>query len=414
VTTHNDRLPEDVLLEIFDAYRKDIGELQPYESVWNSRDGWFKLAHVCLHWRRVVLLSPSRLRVRLLFTPHRSSKEPMLGCLPRFPILVDYIDGFWTENAKNLAIAAIRYRSRVHGITLWDPPAKLLRTLGHPFPELESLKIYALRHKLILPTTFLSGSTPRLRQLTLCGVASSLSPTLSLSTGLVELALYSINCAALPEASLFANLERMSCLRRLELKLRCSITHSSLPPPTGGGDIITLSKLTDLIFMGPDRYLQMFVVRLAAPSLQHLDVEISGGSGLFSILHLGNFICDTKCLRLSHMPRMLAFSAETCSRSDRAQLFRIVIPDIAKLEEIGNVLSGSLSTVEELVVESIPKRRSQWRGFCHYIQRVKTVQVSSEVALDFAFLSAERPTVRSSPRPGTSQGGFSNQIEYDG
>jgi hypothetical protein len=382
VTTHNDRLPEDVLLEVFDAYRKDI-KLQPlYESVWNSRDGWFKLAHVCLHWRRVVLLSPSRLRVRLLFTPHRSSKEPMLGCLPRFPILVDYIDGFWTENAKNLAIAAIRYRSRVHGITLLDPPAKLLRALGHPFPELESLKIYALRHKLILPATFLSGSTPRLRRLTLCEVASSLSPTLSLSTGLVELALYSINYAALPEASLFANLQRMSCLRRLELKLRYS--HKSLPPPTGGGDVITLSKLTDLIFLGPDRYLQMFVVRLAAPSLQHLDVEISGGSGLFSIPHLGKFICDAKCLRLSHIPRTLAFSAETCSRSDRAQLFRIVIPNIAKLEEIGNMLSGSLSTVEELVVESIPKRRSRWRGFCHYIQRVKVVQVSSEVALDFA------------------------------
>lgn len=96
VTTHNDRLPEAVLLEIFDAYRKDI-ELQPrYESIWNSRDGWFKLAHVCLYWRCVVLLSPSRLHVRLLFTPHRSSMEPMLRCLPCFPILVDYGKAFWT------------------------------------------------------------------------------------------------------------------------------------------------------------------------------------------------------------------------------------------------------------------------------------------------------------------------------
>jgi hypothetical protein len=83
------------------------------------------------------------------------------------------------------------------------------------------------------------------------------------------------------------------------------------------------------------------------------------------------------------MPWVLAFSAETCSRSDSAQQFRIVIPDTASLGEIGNMLSGSLSTVEELVVESIPKRDNQWWGFFHHIQRVKTVQVSSGVALDF-------------------------------
>ena len=71
----------------------------------------------------------------------------------------------------------------------------------------------------------------------------------------------------------------------------------------------------------------------------------------------------------------LAFSAKAYSRSDHAQLFKIVIPD---LEGIGDMLSGTLSTVEELVGESIPKRHNQLGGLLHYVQRVIIVQVSSE------------------------------------
>src|SRR5258708_14705304 len=59
--SNNDKLPEDVLLEIFDVYRQ-LYELQSgYEKLWNSR--WFRLAHVCQSWRRVVLFSSSRLRL---------------------------------------------------------------------------------------------------------------------------------------------------------------------------------------------------------------------------------------------------------------------------------------------------------------------------------------------------------------
>ncbi|KAH9180771.1 hypothetical protein EDB89DRAFT_64782 [Lactarius sanguifluus] len=108
-----DKLPEEVLLEIFGAYRQDM-ELQPrYEKVWNSRNGWFKLAHVCRSWRRVVLSSPSHLHVHLLFTPRRSSRAGVLSRLPPLPILIDYCGASWTEREENLALAAMRHRSRV-------------------------------------------------------------------------------------------------------------------------------------------------------------------------------------------------------------------------------------------------------------------------------------------------------------
>ncbi|KAH9173330.1 hypothetical protein EDB89DRAFT_2068788 [Lactarius sanguifluus] len=317
-TIDNDKLPEDVLLEIFDIYRQFYEHQTNYEKFWNSRDGWFKLAHVCLHWRRVVLLSSSRLQVHLLFTPRRSPAEPMLRCLPRLPILVDCSveDSIapWTEKEDKLAIDAIRHRSRA---------------LNHPFPELESLEIsspyFHLRrvrglvsgHDTFLPVRLLSGSAPSLRRLTLQEVVPEcLSPLLSSATGLVELALtINIPYGALPEASLIADLQRMSYLRRLELKAISVVIPTNLntildPPPrpacTG-----TLSKLTDLIFVGHGRYFQVLVGSLVAPSLQHLDVELRLSAHNSFVPHLCKFICDAECqfiaVRLDFSRYMLDF-----------------------------------------------------------------------------------------------------------
>ncbi|KAH8984180.1 hypothetical protein EDB86DRAFT_161114 [Lactarius hatsudake] len=385
VTTNNDKLPGDVLLEIFDAYRQ-LHEYQPdYEKLWNSRDGWFKLAHVCRNWRHIVLLSSSRLQVHLLFTPRRSPTDPVLRRLPPFPILVDYRTGPWIEK-ECLALAAIKYRSRMRGIVVQNPCfIKLLKALGHPFPKLERLEI-CLSHRLepILPTTFLSGSAPSLRRLTLRGVVlECLSPLLSSATGLVELSLtLKIAYGALPEALLIANLQRMSCLRRLELKAingaapNLNTVPEPPPPPACAG---ALSRLTDLILVGHDSYLQVLVDSLAPPSLQHLDVEITEPPGHISIVpRLCKLICDARCqfiaVRLYFLDRTFSFFAETCPKSGHARPFRIVIPQPVSLEEIGIMLSGPLSTVEELVMDWQPSRSTQqmdhfqWRGFFNHIR----------------------------------------------
>ncbi|KAH9014830.1 hypothetical protein EDB84DRAFT_1528135 [Lactarius hengduanensis] len=405
MTTNNDKLPGDVLLEIFDAYRQ-LHEYQPsyetcYEKVWNSRDGWFKLAHVCRNWRHIVFLSPSRLQVHLLFIPHRSPTDPVLRRLPPFPISVDYRTGPWIEK-QCLAFAAIKYRSRMRGIVVQNPCfIKFLKALGHPFPKLERLEI-SLSHRLepILPTTFLSGSAPSLRRLTLRGVVlECLPPLLSSATGLVELSLtLRIAYGALPEASLIANLQRMSCLRRLELKAISGVAPNSNtvpdppPPPAFAG---ALSKLTDLILVGHESYLQVLVRDLAAPSLQHLNVEIKTPPSHISFVpRLCKFIRDAEHqfieVRLYFSNKTFGFYAETCPKSGPARPFRIVIPQPVSWEEIGIMLSGPLSTVEELVVDWQPSRfpqhidHVQWRGFFNHIRRVKTVQVSSQVALHVA------------------------------
>ena len=407
MTDDNDKLPEDVLLDIFDAYRQ-LFELYPeYETLWNDKDGWMKLAHVCLRWRRVVLSSSTHLRLRLLFTPHRSSKAPMLKSLPRLPILVDYGNTAWADEDENLALAALRHRGGVRGITLRSPyPTSLHKVLRRPFPELESLQICPTYdsdrlQEHVLPATLLSGSAPRLQRLTLQKVApASLSPLLSFTTGLVELTItVSTRDSSPPVPSLVRNLQRMSSLRRLELNLLyrpealfLSFNDSLVSPMAGDG--VPLPKLTHLTFTVHRSYLQELVVGLATPSLQHLDGKLLGhGFNDFTIPHLCKFIKDTACpftsVRLEFSHSDIEFYG---SHSSSDKQFRITIPERAPLEQLSRELSAQLSTVEELVVTSDvfqwsaepPTQRDFWRRFFCLVPLMKTVQLPGEMALGIA------------------------------
>jgi hypothetical protein len=124
-------------LEIFDAYRQLYESDPRYENIWNSRDGWFKLTHVCRSWRRLVHLSPSRLHVHLLLTLRRSSEAIMLRDLPSFPILVDYRRAKWTKREMGLALAAIGHQGSVREISLqgktFRDMAEIFKALNRPF-----------------------------------------------------------------------------------------------------------------------------------------------------------------------------------------------------------------------------------------------------------------------------------------
>ena len=332
----------------------------------------------------------------------------MLKQLPPFPILVDYhAVSNWTEQVEDLALAALRSRSRVRGIALRNPYrnlAKLSRALSRPFPELESVDFSppADHELLILPANFLSGSLPRLRRLTLRGVLPGcLSPLLSFTTGLVELKL-DLNTVSsmipLPEYSLLPDLQRMSCLRRLDLGYE-SNTRSFFntpvdprPAPTMAEVVVPLPKLTHFIFRGHRLYLETLVVGLVAPSLQHLDAKLSGRNDAFPILRLCKFICNSECqfttIRLEFSDPKLNFYAGTSSASIDDQPFRVIIPEPVSLERMGQELSASFSNVEELIIALddschgglLPTKDEQLRGFFYHIPRVKMMQVPAREA----------------------------------
>ncbi|KAN0130444.1 hypothetical protein V8E53_011707 [Lactarius tabidus] len=385
-TRVNDKLPEDVLLEIFDAYRQDhdIGVHRRHNKVWNSKNGWFILAHVCRSWRRAVLLSPSRLHLRLLFTPSRSAGAMVLRRLPPLPVLVDCDASYWTEKEDRLALSAIKHRDRVRGITLSRPytyTTMLHKLLNTSFPNLESLDFWSFTSRqLDLPATFLSGSTSCLRQLTLDYLApTSLSPVLSSTRALVELTL------------------RMPFLRRLELRLSyhgeaIDIAPNFSPPTASAGNAVTLPKLTDFIFEGRVHYLNMLADGLAAPSLQRLDIRVqSDGPPLLPNRNLCRFIADTEyqliAVCLVYLAGNLGVDGATRSsiESDRDPPLRIYLPITVSPEEIGDMLSRPLSTVEELEVRDLVITEGrQWRGLFKRLPQLKVITMSSNMVLDVA------------------------------
>ena len=56
-------LPDEVLLEIFDFYRK-IPVYYSIRPVWT----WHLLVHVCRRWRQIIFESPHRLDLQILCT----------------------------------------------------------------------------------------------------------------------------------------------------------------------------------------------------------------------------------------------------------------------------------------------------------------------------------------------------------
>ncbi|KAH9062291.1 hypothetical protein EDB87DRAFT_1830499 [Lactarius vividus] len=134
----------------------------------------------------------------------------------------------------------------------------------------------------------------------------------------------------------------MSGLRRLELYLNYrpdTMYFDTDPPPPAS----TLPAGTR-DWVGP------------ASSLQHLDATRYGHSRDFSIPHLCKFISDTECqftaVRLEFSRKKLKFHANTPgSQSVDNQPFRIIIFEPVSLEQMGQELSGPLSTVEELIID---------------------------------------------------------------
>ncbi|KAI9455082.1 hypothetical protein BJY52DRAFT_1417606 [Lactarius psammicola] len=84
------KLPDDVLLEIFDFCQKnhhtqDDDTLRIGRNVWK----WHILVQVCRRWRQIIFGSPHRLNLRILCT-YRTPVRKNLGIWPAFPIVIDY------------------------------------------------------------------------------------------------------------------------------------------------------------------------------------------------------------------------------------------------------------------------------------------------------------------------------------
>jgi hypothetical protein len=157
------------------------------------------------------------------------------------------------------------------------PLENVLAPMQVPFPELTDLQLSSYDETPVIPDSFLGGSAPRLRTLTLDGISFPGLPKLLLSaTRLVHLSLSFIPDPGYisPEVmvallSVFSNLEIL-CLNFGSYQSYPVSESRSLPPIKRS----ILPALTRLDFQGVTEYLEELIAHIDTPQLDKLQITV--------------------------------------------------------------------------------------------------------------------------------------------
>ena len=384
-------LPDDVLLEIFDCFRLDaVTDPDPDRSDDPSSPAglacqwcpweWNRLVHVCRRWRFLVFASPHRLDLRLVYTFKRPARlrKKALNSWPTLPIAIWYP---WKSAVggqsscledENNASFALRYPDRIREINLFLTGSLLLK-LGAvlvSFPSLEYLRLesqYPAKSSPALPVGFLGGSTPRLRDIYLIGIAFPTLPLLLLSTrDLISLRLDKLSAKGCfsPEA-LSIGLSMTTQLKFLRIQFLPLASRFSRGTGSAGRPLkacTVLPALSEFHFCGDGPYLEDLVSRLDTPVLEQLKITFLLPSS-FDTLQLSQFISRTKSLASPHQMSIMLLGEEifVASKSQYSPLskssFLLKItcyePDIhVTLPNILTRLSPLLPDVQQLSMTS--------------------------------------------------------------
>src|SRR5712691_1266567 len=271
-----DKLSDDVLLCIFDSYRRISEKIN---GLWP----WRVLVHTCRRWRNVVFERPGHLNLRLVC----KSKTDMKAALDIWPDLPIAIHATFKDGAdEDDTIGVLEDRDRIITITLWNlTQPKLEKCLGlmqKPFPVLTSLDLRIEYDKVAHVNTeaFLGGSAPRLKRVSLIGIRfSALTTLLSSASELVDLEIGDFPFTSREHISPEAMSTCLSELTRLQslsigFRMRPEFTYprSQHPPPSTLATTV-LPALTKLSLSGPHEYLEDLLTRLDTPLLENGDLK---------------------------------------------------------------------------------------------------------------------------------------------
>ena len=359
-------LPDEVLIEIFDLYRHTFGDQLSSERVWNNKNGWFKLAHVCHNWRSVVLASPSRLRLRLYFASNTPTRAVVLERLSHLPIIVDYSDysnNSWKASALKRWSSALRYPNRVCRIAIrgiyHTSEYGITKTLDMPFPALESLELHHITSiECLLRSPSFMTSIQSLRHLRLERMClTSVLPFLWVTRSLVDLTLGINKVSSMEGTSLLTHLQHMPHLRNLQVFLQ--LYRSAEMPPATSILLPELSSFRIQVVGDCTASVEWFVAGLDTPSLREFHISVIDFSGRLRIPYLTKFIRAVgivfvtaqltimgSCLRTD----MFAYSHST--DDPPSNIFTIKTQFTA---DPGIGLSAMLATLEDIFL-SIPLR----------------------------------------------------------
>ena len=295
-------LPDNVLLDIFDFYRKaEIHDPWPWP--------WNRLVHVCQRWRYIVFASPLRLDLWLLCT----STTPVRKTLDVWPPLpIEIFSNSVDDDMANI-IATLEHCDRVRKITFLDLTSlqweRLAPMMQEPFPALTSLQLRTYGTAPSLPDMFFGGSAPRLQTLDLWGIPFPGLPRLLLSAT----DLSGLHLERIPHAGYISPEAMVTCLSTLTRLTDLVIGFQSPASPPNRSDRrsppltrVILPALEKLRFRGVSEYFEDLVARIDAPRLCFLHISFFHQL-IFDIRQLPNFIGHTGILRsLSHAKVVIA------------------------------------------------------------------------------------------------------------
>ena len=357
-------LPDDVLLEIFDLFRKNHYKCHNPRPVWK----WHLLVHVCQRWRQIVFSSPLRLNLQLLCT-HRTPIRKNLCIWPAFPIAIDFPS--WRPNYEDIAIATLVHSERVSYIRILLTGLqlkKMVMVMLEPFPLLTYLKIYSTdRSAPVLPDGFLGGFAPRLQEVHLDGISFPALPTLLFSTtNLVDLTLSTIPPTGYisPEV-MVACLVALPRLKRFTIRFETYASpHRIRPPPTTRS---ILPALTSFHFKGAYKYLEDLVAQIDSPQLFWIWIDYLNHPVDFQVTQLSEFIdrsvgselIPSRRAHISFHANRVAFTlyrGENCPGWDQSHVEATIFPDpthwrIPELAQVLSQFSTTLYTVVHLEIE---------------------------------------------------------------
>jgi hypothetical protein len=358
-------------LEIFDQHRlaaQDYSLREPWE--------WHRLVHVCRRWRTVIFSSPGRLDLRLVYT-YRKPLRKTLDCWPDLPLSIWYprlvLYHHLSHPDEDNVIAALEHPNRICEInlTLTHPLLeKLTPLMQDPFPVLEDLELGSrdLNDTLVLPSTFLGGSTPRLRRVDLDGTPFPTLPQLIMTArDLVSLRLAEIpNTGYFSPEALVNSLDSTPKLKSLEIDWTSPTSHPDQQSPPGSPcpqTRVALPALTEFQFRGDNDYLEDLISRIDAPNVEHFNVTLFE-QRTFDLSQLAEFISRTEVLTSSPHRTSLwlwgcGFSithyfgspSPTGQRTFRLQISELT-RQMTQLTRVCRQLSPLLSSVGRLDIEA--------------------------------------------------------------
>ena len=369
-------VPDEVLLAIFDfCAGEDSILIEPVQRE-RTETWWQILVHVCRRWRTVVFGSPRRLNLRL-FCTSGTLTDALDVWRPALPLLIS-VPECPTRRIKDI-IALLEHSDRVCQINLRQIPSPRLfgifwEAMQKPFPELTDLVLSSLHETMpVLPNSFLGGSAPRLRILSLRRILfPDLLKLLLSATHLVGLYLWDIPHSEYISSEAMATvLSTLTSLESLHLQFRSpgSLSDQAIrhpPSPTRS----SLPVLTEMSFRGVSEYLEHLVARINAPQLRKLDIAFFSQIR-FDTLQLIRFISSTPklkelenaCVVFGDGHATVTLSSQTSDHREFAVRIFCEEPNqqVSSLVQILTSSSPPLSILEDFYIYKDEDSRQDWQ-----------------------------------------------------